>query len=108
MSRASRGTMSAVAVAVLLGIVAGLAGALVLVYRRTARPGWETSELRLGALAFIAAVGPFFGVHIRPPKPEPPAVTTPRHDDDPEGAALAAAIEADRDRAERPPAPPPV
>lgn len=66
---------------VLSTVVLFLVGVIALFYRRVGRADWAQSDLRMSAIAFIAAVGPFFGLRIKQAPPERPAVLEPKADD---------------------------
>lgn len=69
--------------AIVLGAV--LLGLLVVLgsfYRYSRTEAWRRGELRRSTFEFLVIIGPFFGVRVKPPEPEPPAVLTPKGDDD--------------------------
>jgi hypothetical protein len=66
--------------AVLVALLVGF-GAF---YRYSRTDAWRHGEVRRATFELLLVIGPFFGVHPKPPEPEPPAVLTPRGDrDDP-------------------------
>ena len=68
--------LGAVLVALLIGF-----GAF---YRYSRTDAWRHGDVRRATFELLLVIGPFFGVHPKPPEPEPPAVLTPRGDrDDP-------------------------
>jgi hypothetical protein len=71
--------------AVLLALVAG-----VLWLRRYVRTDdFRRSDLRRATFELLVVIGPFFGVRVKPPEPEPTAVATPKGDDeDPNAGAF--------------------
>ena len=60
-------------------------------YRYSQTRAFQHGELKRATLEFLMVVGPFFGVHVKPPRPEPPAVLTPKGDEDegPHGFTIA-------------------
>jgi hypothetical protein len=63
---------------VLLALVVG-----VLWLRRYVRTdAFRHSDLRRATFELLVVIGPFFGVRLKPPEPEPSAVLTPKGDDD--------------------------
>jgi hypothetical protein len=65
------------AVAILSAIFVALLLGFIVFYRWSRTPAFRESELRWATVRFLMVIGPFFGVHIKPPQPEPPAVLTP-------------------------------
>jgi hypothetical protein len=63
---------------VLIALVVGL----VLLRRHLGTEEFRRGDLRRASLGLLMAIGPFFGVHPKPPEPEPTAVLTPKGDDD--------------------------
>ena len=51
------------------------------IYSRTL--AWGESETRRAVLRVLVMVGPIFGMHYKPPRPEPPTISTPANDDAP-------------------------
>jgi hypothetical protein len=51
------------------------------VYSRT--PAWGDSETRKAVLRMLVVIGPVFGMHYKPPRPEPPTISTPGPDIEP-------------------------
>lgn len=70
-----------IAIIVLSAVVLALVTVIALFYRRVGRADWAQSDVRLSAIAFIAAIGPFFGLRIKQAPPERPAVLEPKGDD---------------------------
>jgi hypothetical protein len=61
---------------VLVALVAGLVW-----FRRYSRTeAFRKGELRRATFEFLVIIGPFFGVRVKPPEPEPAAVLTPKGD----------------------------
>jgi len=50
-------------------------------YSRTI--SWGESETRKAMLRMLVVVGPIFGMHYKPPRPEPPTISTPGPEDRP-------------------------
>ena len=50
-------------------------------YSRTL--AWGESETRRAVLRVLVMVGPIFGMHYKPPRPEPPTISTPGPDEQP-------------------------
>lgn len=76
--------VDAVLGAVLLALVL-----FVLWLRRYVRTeSFRHSDLRRATFELLVVVGPFFGVRLTPPEPEPSAVLTPKGDDPDPGAGL--------------------
>jgi hypothetical protein len=50
-------------------------------YSRTL--AWGDSETRKAMLRMLVVIGPIFGMHYRPPKPEVPTISAPGPDEDP-------------------------
>ena len=50
-------------------------------YSRT--PEWGESETRKAVLRVLIVIGPFFGMHYEPPRPEPPTISAPGGDEEP-------------------------
>jgi len=72
--------VDALPVAILSAVLLALVG-LVLWFRRYARTeAFRRGELRRATFEFLVIIGPFFGVRVKPPEPEPPAVLTPKGD----------------------------
>ncbi len=88
-----------VVVVVLGAVVVALVTVIVRLYRRVGDPEWGKSDLRMSAIAFLAAVGPFFGIRVREQKPEVPTISTPKNEGDDPGPVsdLGERIEADDD-----------
>jgi hypothetical protein len=74
-----------IAIIVLSAVVVALIAIITAFYRRVGRGDWAQSDVRLSAIAFIAAIGPFFGLRIKQSQPERPAVLEPKRDDEPVG-----------------------
>ncbi|HEY6377578.1 MAG TPA: hypothetical protein VI316_00170 [Candidatus Dormibacteraeota bacterium] len=74
-----------IAVVVLSTVVVALVALLTAFYRRVGRADWAQSDMRLSAVAFIAAIGPFFGLRVKQSQPERPAVLEPKGDGEPVG-----------------------
>lgn len=66
-------------------VFAVLIGGFAAFYRWSGTASFRRSEVRWAAVRFLMTVGPMFGVHIKPPRPEPPAVLTPGPDEPAEG-----------------------
>lgn len=63
-------------VVLLLGLIAFV--------RYSRSDAWRRGEVRRATFELLLVIGPFFGVRVKPPEPEPPAVLTPAGDrDDP-------------------------
>ena len=62
--------------AVLLALVVGLG----LFYRYSRTEAWRRGDLRKATFELLVTIGPFFGVRVKPPEPEPAAVMTPKGD----------------------------
>jgi hypothetical protein len=68
---------------VLLGLVLiGLVVGVILLRRHLGTEEFRRGDLRRASLGLLMAIGPFFGVHPKPPEPEPAAVLTPKGEDD--------------------------
>ena len=63
---------------VLIGLVVGL----ILLRRYLGTEQFRHGDLRRASLGLLMAIGPFFGVHPKPPEPEPTSVSTPKGDSD--------------------------
>lgn len=69
--------------AIVLGVVLlVLLAVLGWFYRYSRTEAFRRGELRRATFEFLVIIGPFFGVRVKPPEPEPPAVLTPKGDDD--------------------------
>ncbi len=67
--------------AIVLGtVLAALVVGLGWFYRYSRTDAWRRGELRRATFEFLIVIGPFFGVRVKPPEPEPPAVLTPKGD----------------------------
>ena len=51
-------------------------------YRYSHTEAFRHGDLRRATFELLVTIGPFFGVHPKPIEPEPPAVLTPKGDDD--------------------------
>ncbi len=51
---------------------------------------WGNSETRKAVLRMLVVIGPYFGMHYRPPRPEVPTISTPAGDADPNLPAVSA------------------
>jgi hypothetical protein len=71
-------------VLVLTGILVLLVVAFVWFFLYSRTPAWGDSEVRRSVLRLLVIVGPMLGMHYQPPRPEPPAVTTPAAGEDDE------------------------
>jgi hypothetical protein len=69
--------------AAFLVLLAGLAA----FYRYSHTDAWRHGEVRRATFELLLVIGPFFGVRVKPPEPEPPAVLTPKGDDEDPNAA---------------------
>jgi hypothetical protein len=65
---------------VLGGVLLALLVGFGLFYRYSRTEAFRHGDLRKATFGFLMIIGPFFGVHPKPPEPEPPAVLTPRGD----------------------------
>jgi hypothetical protein len=73
-----------VAIEIVLGVVLVLMLGLFLWFYRYSRTlAWGESETRKAVLRMLVVIGPVFGMHYRPPRPEPPSVATPGPDGEP-------------------------
>jgi hypothetical protein len=70
-----------IAIVVLSAVVVALIGIITAFYRRVGRDDWSQSDMRMSAIAFIAAIGPFFGLRVKHSQPERPAVLEPKRDE---------------------------
>ena len=69
--------------AIVLGAVLLVLLLVVVAFVRYSRgEAWRHGEVRRATFELLLAIGPFFGVHPKPPEPEPPAVLTPKGDDE--------------------------
>ena len=62
----------------LIGLLAGVA----VFYRYSRTDSWRHGDVRRATFELLLVIGPFFGVRVKPPEPEPPAVLTPKGDDE--------------------------
>jgi hypothetical protein len=68
---------------VVLGVVlVALVVGLVMLRRYVGTEEFRRGDLRRASLGLLMAIGPFFGVHPKPPEPEPTSVLTAKGDDD--------------------------
>ena len=74
-------------------------------YRYSRTDAWRRGEVRRATFELLLVIGPFFGVRFKPPEPEPPAVLTPKGDqDDPTAAQFRISSDAGGDEtAAKPP-----
>jgi hypothetical protein len=78
-----------VAIDIVLGAVLLALVVFVLWLRRYVRTdAFRHSDVRRATFELLVVIGPFFGVRVKPPEPEPAAVMTPKGDDDDPNAAL--------------------
>jgi hypothetical protein len=69
--------------AVVLGaVLLALLVVLGLFYRHSRTDAWRHGDLRRATFELLVVIGPFFGVRVKPPEPEPSAVMTPKGDSD--------------------------
>jgi len=62
--------------AVLLALIICLAW----FYRYSRTEAFRKGELRRATFEFLVIIGPFFGVRVKPPEPEPTSVSMPKGD----------------------------
>jgi len=65
---------------VLSAVFVVLLGAFLWFYLYSRTPAWGDSETRKAVLRVLVVIGPAFGMHYRPPRPEPPTISTPGPD----------------------------
>jgi hypothetical protein len=53
-----------------------------LFYRYSRTEAFRRGDLRRASFNLLLVIGPFFGVHPKPPEPEPTSVSTPKGDSD--------------------------
>jgi len=81
--------VSALPVVVLSAVLVILVAGLAWFYRYSRTEAFRRGDLRRASFEFLVIIGPFFGVRVKPPDPEPAAVLTPKGDtDDPLAARL--------------------
>jgi len=81
--------VSALPVAVMSAVLVALIAGVVWFRRYSRTEAFRHGDLRRATFEFLVIIGPFFGVRVKPPEPEPPAVLTPKGDqDDPLAARL--------------------
>ena len=69
--------------AIVLGAVLLVLLLIVVAFVRYSRTdAWRQGDVRRATFELLLVIGPFFGVHPKPPEPEPPAVLTPKGDDE--------------------------
>ena len=67
--------------AIVLGAVfVALLVGLGMFYRYSHTEAWRRGELRKATFELLVVIGPFFGVRVKPPEPEPTAIATPKGD----------------------------
>ena len=69
-----------IALIVLSVVLAAMIGGFLWFYYYSRTPAWGESETRKAMLNLLVVVGPIFGMHYRPPRPEPPTISTPGPD----------------------------
>ena len=79
----------------LSAVLALMLGAFLWFYVYSRTPEWGDSETRKAVLRMLVVIGPVFGMHYKPPRPEPPTISAPGPDEPPaipgiEAPALAA------------------
>jgi hypothetical protein len=79
----------------LSAVLSVMLGAFIWFYTYSRTPRWGDSETRKAVLRVLVMIGPVFGMHYRPPRPEPPTISAPGPDEQPtipgvETSALAA------------------
>ena len=74
----------------LSAILAVMLGGFLWFYQYSRTPRWGDSETRKAMLRMLVVIGPIFGMHYRPPRPEPPTISTPGPEGDtpPEGVVI--------------------
>jgi hypothetical protein len=92
-----------VADVVLAAVVVALLVGLVLLRRYLGTEAFRRGDLRRASLGLLMAIGPFFGVHPKPPEPEPSAVLTPKGDDEGNPDLEAMGVELHDERDPKPP-----
>ncbi|MBV9100777.1 MAG: hypothetical protein JOZ46_05660 [Candidatus Dormibacteraeota bacterium] len=66
-----------VAVIVMAAVLAVMVALFLWFYFYSRTLAWGDSETRNAVLRVLMVVGPIFGMHYRPPRPEPPTISTP-------------------------------
>jgi len=51
-------------------------------YRYSRTDAFRHGDVRRATFELLVVIGPFFGVHPKPPEPEPTSVSTPKGDSD--------------------------
>jgi hypothetical protein len=71
-------------------VLAAMIGGFLWFYYYSRTPAWGESETRKAMLNLLVVVGPIFGMHYRPPRPEPPTISAPGPDETvtPHGAVI--------------------
>ena len=79
-----------IALIVLSVLLAAMIGGFLWFYYYSRTPAWGESETRKAMLNLLVVVGPIFGMHYRPPRPEPPTISAPGPDEavTPHGAVI--------------------
>ncbi|HXA27302.1 MAG TPA: hypothetical protein VN193_01025 [Candidatus Angelobacter sp.] len=62
--------------AVLVGLLIGFAA----FYRYSRTDAFRHGDVRRATFNLLLVIGPFFGVHPKPPEPEPTSIATPKGD----------------------------
>jgi hypothetical protein len=68
------------AAAILGAVLVALAIGLLWFSRYSRTEAFRHGDLRQATLGLLMAIGPFFGVHVKPPEPEPATVSAPKGD----------------------------
>jgi hypothetical protein len=66
---------------ILAGVLLVLVAVFLVFFLYSRTPEWGESEMRKSVLRMLVIVGPMLGMHYKPPRPTPPAVTTPKDDE---------------------------
>jgi len=72
--------VNALPIAVLSAVLVALLVGLGVFYRYTRTDAWRHGEVRRATFELLLVIGPFFGVRVKPPEPEPTSVSTPKGD----------------------------
>lgn len=67
---------------IMVVVAAALVIGFVFFYRHTRSSAWSRGETRHAMLRVLVALGPMLGIHVKEPRPTPPAITTPWDGDD--------------------------
>jgi hypothetical protein len=89
---------------IILGaVVIGLLAMFAAFYRYSRTEAFRHGDVRRATFNLLLVIGPFFGVHPKPPEPEPTTVSTPKGDsDDPLAERLSYGDAAPEDPSRRP------